>query len=195
MRSDSYGDVQSVLTQVGVGPDDIDFGTHASLEQYVEKLLGRASQEIDDYTGRPLVHEEGRQEAVDGTGRETLKLNNYPVLDVQSIQVGNSTLDPEHYRADRSGIVERRGRWPDGWGNITVVYDWGYPDGHGTAETVAEEMVITALQRAVIENQSNGMSSVSMDGYSVSYDDVSRQVEMADEHKERLKQVAEVSVA
>lgn len=194
-RSDPYGNAQSVITQVGVSPDQIGFGTHAELESFVEELLERASQEIDDYCSRPLIYEEEYTESYDGTGRSTLKLDHYPVHEVHEVVVGDTAIDPENYRADSSGILERRGRWPEGWDNVEVTYDWGYEDGHGTAATVAEECVVAPLQRAVIEHKSSGMDSVSMDGYSVSYADVSGEIELTAEHKERLANVAEVPLA
>ncbi|AXR81500.1 hypothetical protein AArcMg_1487 [Natrarchaeobaculum sulfurireducens] len=184
-----------MIANCGVEPEDIGAGTLAALEDHIEQLLARASQEIDSYLGRSLTYEEEYTETVDGTGRSTLKLDHYPVHEVHSVEVSGTPLDESEYRANSSGVLERRGRWPEGWGNVEVTYEYGYEDGQHTAAQIAEEMVIPVLERAEIERISEGKDSVSMDGFSVSFDDPEGDFRLIPEHKERLDQLREVAMA
>lgn len=187
----SYGLVQNVITKAQVGSEDIGFGTEAEFENFVEDLLESATEEINMYLGRDLSG--GTQTVqVDGNGRDTVKLPDYPVESIDTVVVDGTPVDSSEYRAQSSGILERRqGRWVDGWENIEVSYT--YASNRGVQDEVAEEMAKDALVAADTESKAAGTESVSMDGYSASFD-TSTHMQMTEAYRDRLRPFREVGV-
>lgn len=187
----AYGTVENVATKAQVDGEDIGFGTESEFESFIEDLLESATEEINMYLGRDL--EGGTQTVqVDGNGRDTVKLPDYPVESIDSVVVDGIPVESSEYRAKSSGILERRqGQWVDGWENIEVSYT--YASNRGVQDEVAEEMAKDALVAADTEAKAAGTDSVSMDGYSASFD-TSTHMQMTEAYRSRLKPFREVGV-
>lgn len=182
----AYGSTSTIITRVGATPEAFGFDSEdadgnspqAQLEAFVDDLRARASDEAERYCDRVFGLQEGEVERIQGNGTSTISVSNYPVVAINEIRVGSSIIDPSNYQiegtsartADNAGIIERVGRrrWPRR--RITVDYDWGYESPPGVVEQVVEDAVVEVLEKAVVDRESSGKSSESMDGYQVSWD-------------------------
>lgn len=178
----SYGSTSTIISRQGATPAAFGFDDETdpqgALEAFIDDLRSRASDEVDRYCNRSFGIQQSETETVRGNGTRQLTLRKYPVVAINEVRVGSSTLDPSNYQLegsampgdDNAGIVERVDRrvWPER--RITVDYDWGYQDPPGVVKSVVEDAVVEVLEKAVADRTSSGKSSESMDGYSVSWD-------------------------
>lgn len=181
----SYADPTTVKQRSGVDAADLGL-TSTKFDALISTLNGQASEAIDDYCRRDFeLHDGGGTgvtDAIDGNGRESIRLPGYPVRSIDSVVLGESqttTLDASDYRVksapaqpdENAGILERRRAiWPDGWENVEVTYTWGYSSPPGPVERIADDLVVAALQAAAKSEKVQGASSMSLDGFSVSFD-------------------------
>lgn len=191
-----YGDVDNVIARAGVDAESLGLGTEDNLRDFIRTTLTRATQEISQFVGRELTHETGKTVTLDGNNRNSMKLPDWPVQQATEVTVGGTTQSSGDYRVSDAGILERRvGVWPNGWENIEVTYDVGFPDGAGAAEEVAEEIAIETVNKAVAARKADGKSSVSMDGYSVAFDSTLDGINLDEAQRERLRPYREAAVA
>lgn len=73
-------------------------------------LINSASQEIENILGRKLKKSQ-YIEKVKGNNRLTIQVNNYPLLDVDSIKINGTTVNESDYSFDVSGIIEGIRPW------------------------------------------------------------------------------------
>lgn len=213
----TYADTTRVRERSGVAPSDLDLedrDTDADVdEDDLDILIGElnelASETIDDYCQRDFEQHTAYTETLDGNGRQSIRLTGYPVISVDTVKVGDSALDASDFRVkedspawvgENAGILERKGaRFPDGWENVEVTYDWGYATPPGSVRNVAEELVVDALRAAVANKKGakGGAQSYSMDGFSVSFSEsLSKTVgQLNESQKEQLKAHRRVIIA
>jgi len=202
----SYGSRSTVITRQGATPEAFGLANQTELENFVDDLLARASSEVEEHCGRVFGEVTGETETLFGNDTKRISLDNYPVTSINSVVVGQSALDTSQYRIEtapgrpdrNAGIIERTDRrvWPAGR-QITVDYDWGFQETPGVVQAVVEDMVVEVLEKAVVDRNSSGKSSESMDGYSVSWDnsDVQDLITLDEAKRKRLEGLARQGVA
>lgn len=171
---------------------------------FVDRLNELASKAVVDFCDRRFDHFQGVEESIDGNGRQSIRLPNYPVTSVSSVTVNGTTLDPSDYRVAKSasrednnaGVLERRAAvWPEGWENVTVVYSWGYEEPPGAVVDAAETLVIDALEQILnSQNASGAVDSFSLEGFNVSFANPLR-FDVSAERFPNLKRYQHVGVA
>lgn len=199
-----YGNVQTVKNRTGADGDT--FGiTDAELDDEIESLLEQASDEVERYCSRSFDKHEGEESIVQGSGRRTLRIPKYPVLAIDSVESSGGEVDADAYRIkggsgmlgdENAGILEWVSRFRKWRSNVdyTITYDWGYEEPPGVVVSVVEEMVIDTVNEWEAEIRASGTQSVSMDGYSVTYDvaDATQKGAVRQSQKDRLDQLKAV---
>jgi len=102
----------------GIAPEDV------SNDGKLQFLINAASQEIENILGRKLKKSQ-YTEKVKGNNRLTLRVKNYPLLEVESIKIDGSTVNVSDYFFVESGIIEGSRPWmgsglTTGISNITI---------------------------------------------------------------------------
>jgi len=190
----AYGDPTRTLTRSGITYADLALVDDDALASLVEDLIGQASDIVDQYCGRDFANHVDTSERYDGTGRPRLRLKGWPILSVTSVEVGGAALTEgtEFEVVAGSGILERidGAVWPAGLRNVSVVYSHGYVSPPGAIVSIVEDIVVGALTHAARNAAVKGASSMSMDGYSVAYSELSRlmglvpeQMQILDRHR------------
>ena len=185
----AYGDVTRTLTRSGITYADLGLESEAALASLVEDLIEQASGIIDTYCERDFALHEAVTERLDGNGRERIRLAGHPLVSVTSVTVGSTPLDSALYEVrPGAGILERidRGVWPAGRRNIAVVYTYGFTTPPAAITGIVEDLVAGALTHAARNRATKGASSMSMDGYSVAYSELSRLMVLAPEQMQTL---------
>ncbi len=181
----AYGDVARTLTRSGITYADLGLADEAALTSLAADLIEQASETVDLYCGRDFALHEDVAERLDGTGHRRLRLRGHPIVAVASVAVGGVSLTEDlEYEVDvGSGILERvdGAVWPPGLRNVSIVYSYGYATPPGAFAGVVEDLVIGALTHAARNRAVKGASSMSMDGYSVAYSELSRLMGLAPE--------------
>ena len=185
----AYGDVTRTLTRSGITYADLGLADEAALTSLAADLIEQASDIVDTHCGRDFTLHEDVAERYDGTGRDSLRLRGWPVVSVASVVVGGVSLTEDlEYEVDAAGILERvdGATWPVGRRNVSVTYSYGYVVTPGAIAGVVEDLVAGALTHAARNRATKGASSMSMDGYSVAYSELSRLMVLAPEQMQTL---------
>ncbi len=185
----AYGDVTRTLTRSGITYADLGLESEAALAALVEDLIGQASDTVDTYCERDFALHEAVTERLDGNGRERIRLAGHPLLSVTSVTLGSTLLDSASYEVrPGAGILERidGGVWSAGRRNLTIVYSYGYATTPPAIVGIVEDLVAGALAHAARNRATKGASSMSMDGYSVAYSELSRLMVLAPEQMQTL---------
>ena len=185
----AYGDVTRTLTRSGITYADLGLADEAALTSLAADLIEQASDIVDTHCGRDFTLHEDVAERYDGTGRRRLRLRGWPVVSVASVVVGGVSLTEDlEYEVDAAGILERvdGATWPVGRRNVSVTYSYGYTAAPGAIAGVVEDLVAGALTHAARNRAVKGASSMSMDGYSVAYSELSRLMVLAPEQMQVL---------
>ena len=185
----AYGDVTRTLTRSGITYADLGLESEAALASLVEDLIGQASDILDTYCERDFGLHEAETVRLDGNGRERIRLPGHPLVSVTSVTLGSTLLDSASYEVrPGAGILERidRGVWPAGRRNIAVVYTYGFTTPPAAITGIVEDLVAGALTHAARNRATKGASSMSMDGYSVAYSELSRLMVLAPEQMQTL---------
>ena len=185
----AYGDVTRTLTRSGITYADLGLESEAALASLVEDLIGQASDILDTYCERDFALHEAVTERLDGNGRERIRLAGHPLVSVTSVTLSNALLDSALYEVrSGAGVLERidRGVWPAGRRNIAVVYTYGFTTPPAAITGIVEDLVAGALTHAARNRATKGASSMSMDGYSVAYSELSRLMVFVPEQMQTL---------
>ena len=186
----AYGDVTRTLTKSGITYADLGLESEAALASLTEDLIEQASGIVDQYCGRDFALHEDVAERYDGSGRLRLPLRGWPIISVTSVAVGGVALAEgvDYEVLSGGGILERIDGlvWPAGLRNVSVVYSHGYVSPPGAIVSIVEDLVVGALTHAARNRATKGASSMSMDGYSVAYSELSRLMVLAPEQMQTL---------
>lgn len=195
----AYGDVPRTLTRSGITYADLGLADEAALTSLAADLIEQASETVDLYCGRDFALHEDVAERYDGSGRRRLRLRGHPIVAVASVAVGGVSLTEDlEYEVDTGpGILERidGATWPVGLRNVSIVYSYGYVVTPGAIAGVVEDLVIGALTHVARNRAAKGASSMSMDGYSVAYSELSRLMALAPEQVGTLDRYRAVGAA
>jgi hypothetical protein len=184
-----YGDTARIKHLANVTYSDLGLADEETLEMFISDLNDQASEIVDDYCGRDFgLHGTETVPVVaklNGNGRRTIRLPGFPVVSVVSVSVDGTILTEgkEYDVILESGILERidRGIWMPGRRNIVVKYVYGYESPPKSIARIVEGMVVAALVATKKRVSVGAVSSISMDGYSVSYDRITGNLDLTDE--------------
>ena len=186
----AYGDVTRTLTRSGITYADLGLESEAALASLTNDLIEQASSIVDQHCGRDFALHKDVAERYDGSGRRRLRLKGWPIISVTSVAVGGTALTEglEYEAVPDPGILERIDGlvWPAGLRNVSVVYSHGYVSPPGAIVSIVEDLVVGALTHAARNVATKGASSMSMDGYSVAYSELSRLIVLAPEQMQTL---------
>ena len=198
-----YGDTARIKRLANVAYSDLGLVDEETLEMFISDLNDQASEIVDDYCGRDFgLH--GTEDApitvkLNGNGRRTIRLPGFPVVSVVSVSVDGTILTEgkEYDVILESGILERidRGIWMPGRRNIVVKYVYGYESPPKSIARIVEGMVVAALVATKKRVSVGAVSSISMDGYSVSYDRITGNLDLTDEWMQILDRYRVVGAA
>ena len=198
-----YGDTARIKRLANVTYSDLGLADDETLSAFIGDLNDQASEIVDDYCGRDFnLH--GTETApvtakLNGNGRRTIRLPGFPVVSVMSVSVDGTTLTggKEYDIILESGILERidRGIWMPGRRNIVVKYVYGYESPPKAITRIVEGMVVAALIATKKRVSVGAVSSISMDGYSVSYDKIAGNLDLTDEWAQILDRYRVVGAA
>lgn len=206
----TYADSDVVKELSGVSANDLpNVQNDSALDSLITKLNDRAKSLIDEYCQRDFDEHTGATTTLDGNGKSEISLPRhangdglyYPIIEITDLKQNDSSLSADKYRikqtpnsrGDRNpGIIEKRyGLWPEGWENIEVTLTWGYASPPEEIKSIAEQLIIDQLNNAVQDSKADGAQSISMDGFSVSFDTSMR---LKDDNKDRLDNFKRVLV-
>ena len=186
----AYGDAARIVTRSGITYADLGLTDEAALASLAEDLVEQASDIIDTCCGRDFALYSAVTERRDGTGRRRLRLKGWPVTAVTSVTIDGTALteDVEYEVAAGPGILERIDGilWPVGTRNVSITYSHGYATPPPAIVGIVEDLVAGALTHAARNHVVKGASSMSMDGYSVAYSELSRLMVLAPEQAATL---------
>ena len=185
----AYGDVTRTLTRSGITYADLGLESEAAIVALTDDLIEQASDILDTYCERDFALHEAETVRLDGNGRECIRLPGHPLVSVTSVTLSNALLDSALYEVrSGAGVLERidRGVWPAGRRNIAVVYTYGFTTPPAAITGIVEDLVAGALTHAARNVATKGASSMSMDGYSVAYSELSRLMVLAPEQMQTL---------
>jgi hypothetical protein len=209
-----FGEVSSVIAQAGISPGDLEgIDDTAALESFIEDRLTGASNEVEEFCNRTFREPVEYTETREGNQSDALQLRHYPVTEVVAIDARGESIDTDDvsikqrrgFQGRNTGILKRDpGRRPRSnvWRSgrqyeITYMAGWESPP--GVVGSVVEDMVIAGLREAIGSNAyaEEGASSVSMDGFSVTYDIPSalRSGDITETQFSRLERLKQVAVA
>lgn len=172
----AYADAALVKQLAGVAYSDLGLANDAALDALIVKLNERASAILELLAGRDFIQHVGVVETLDGTDGPDLLLSGFPIISVASVTDEGVALAATDYRLKpgRGGSValqlEDLEPWTSAFNRYVVTYTWGYATPPLPIQQAAEAMVIRVLQAAKADVKTTGVSSWSMDGFSVSYD-------------------------
>ncbi|MDI6720375.1 MAG: hypothetical protein QMD46_12265 [Methanomicrobiales archaeon] len=169
----AYGDAARTISLSGVTYGDLGLADDQALTALADALLDQAKNLIDTYCGRDFDHHENQTATIDGNGRDRIRLPGFPVSALTTVTLDGRPLTEgtAFYVKTDAGILVRMdyGTWTRGRQNLVVVYSYGYATTPGAIARLAEELVISALQKAKRDRAMAGAASISMDGFSVSF--------------------------
>lgn len=182
----AYADSTQVTRRAGVSADDLGLSA-GDFTAFILALNERASESIEAYCNRDFLQHADHEETHDGSDNAFLVLREYPVLSVAEVLDGDDVVDAAEYRVTPSGCLEHRsGSWAPDWNRYTVTYTHGYATVPLDVVRVAEDVVIRGLQSAKADRAASGAASISMDGYSVTYDRIALAAQLLPEDKATL---------
>lgn len=198
-----YGDTARIKRLANVTHSDLGLADDLALDTFIDDLNDQASEIVDDYCGRDFgLHGTETVPVVaklNGNGRRTIRLPGFPVVSVVSVSVDGTILTEgkEYDVILESGILERidRGIWMPGRRNIVVKYVYGYESPPKSIARIVEGMVVAALVATKKRVSVGAVSSISMDGYSVSYDRITGNLDLTDEWTQILDRYRVVGAA
>jgi len=208
-----FGEVSSVIAQSGVSPGDLEgIADQTALESFIEDRLTGASNEVEEFCNRTFREPVEYTETREGNQSAKLQLRHYPVTEVVSVDARGESIDTgdvsiverRGFQGRNTGILKRDpGRRPRSnvWRTgrqYEVTYMAGWESPPGVVGSVVEDMVIAGLREAIGSNAyaEEGASSVSMDGFSVTYDvpGALRSGDITETQFKRLERLQQVAV-
>lgn len=89
----------------------------------LEDLINACSTAIENYCGRKFK-EQPFDEEYDGTGKNYLLLEQFPVKSINSLSIDGIVLDPSEYKVKKNNgvLIRNNSVWPIGDINISVSY-------------------------------------------------------------------------
>ena len=213
---DYFGDVDSVIAQSGLTTDMLEgVDTQTGVEDFIKDRLRGVSEELEQFCNRQFREPVEFEEIRKGNNTDTMQLRHYPVTNIISVEAkGNELTEGDDFKLrerrnfgaaggaeQNKGILERLKRYQHWDRNIeyTITYEAGWTEPPGVIESVAEDIVIAGIREAIGSNSyaAEGASSVSMDGFSVTYDvpGALRSGDITESQFTRLESLKHIAVA
>jgi uncharacterized phiE125 gp8 family phage protein len=117
----------------------------------VEDLINASSSAIENYCKRKFKEQNYLEEEYDGTGKNHILLDQYPVKSIESVSIDGTTLSTGQYKVKkRNGVLLNNGGiWPRGEINITVSYTAGYSEIPSDLELACKHLVMSYFKSDV----------------------------------------------
>lgn len=111
----------------------------------LEDLINASSSAIENFCKRKFKEQAYVEEEFDGTGKNFVLLDQFPVKSIESISIDNSLVDPAEYKVKKkNGVLLRTsGVWPKGEINITVSYTAGFAEIPYDLELACKHLVMS----------------------------------------------------
>lgn len=173
----AYGDATTIRRRCGLTYEDLGLADDSTLTALIVSLNERASAAVEHECRRDFIQHANVTEKYDGTNRDTMRLRGWPVISITSVTVNGVLQAADTYRVlpsdggmPNAGILQRKNHvWPKSWEGTSIVYSWGFADPPLGVRQVVEDIVIRALQNAAAAFKGKAASSVSLDGFSVTF--------------------------
>lgn len=191
----AYGDRPRIKNKAGVIYTDLKLDTEADYNDLIDDMNTQASSLVDQFCQRDFIMHTDDNVLMDGTGRSTFMTPDYPIISITSLELEGKTLIVNtDYRlkvsnsyGGYSGIIEKRyGIWTMEWQTIDLTYTWGYSTPPDAIVQVVEEMVSTFLKASAQAVRSKGVKSLSMEGFSVSFQESTEAADVLENHRSKL---------
>lgn len=154
---------------LGIAEDD------TSRDFYLEMALEAASKAIERECNRELGQGQHFQ-LINGSGIQSLRLRNFPILSVLDLKVNGTSVNPDDYKIEyETGMLFREVCWPCGTRNIDVEYTAGYilpSDAEDAPESTLPrnyEMACVLYAQTLLQ-QTPGVTSERVGDISVTYE-------------------------
>lgn len=113
----------------------------------LEELINGCSSAIENYCKRKFK-EQTFEEDYDGTGKNYLLLEQFPVKVINVVLVDDVPLDPGEYKVKKNNgvLIRKKFIWPQGDINISVTYTAGLSDIPSDLELACKHFVKSYFQ-------------------------------------------------
>jgi uncharacterized phiE125 gp8 family phage protein len=117
----------------------------------VEDLINASSSAIENYCKRKFKEQAYLEEEYDGTGKNHILLDQYPVKSIESVSIDGTLLSTGQFKVKkRNGVLLNNGGiWPRGEINITVSYTAGYAEIPSDLELACKHLVMSYFKSDV----------------------------------------------
>jgi uncharacterized phiE125 gp8 family phage protein len=117
----------------------------------IEELINASSSAIENYCKRKFKEQAYLEEEYDGTGKNHILLDQYPVKSIESVSIDGTPLSPGQYKVKkRNGVLLNNGGiWPRGEINISVSYTAGYAEIPSDLELACKHLVMSYFKSDV----------------------------------------------
>lgn len=140
----------------------------------LEDLINACSTAIESYCGRKFKDQIFTDE-YDGTGKNYLLLEQYPVNTITTIHIDGALLDSNEYKVKKKNgvLIRKNSVWPIGDINIEIEYTAGYSVIPADLEQACKEFVFSKYKTDL-----NNFSTTFTDGFVFRADAMPVQVKM-----------------
>lgn len=109
----------------------------------IEDLINASSSAIENYCKRKFKEQAYLDDEYDGTGKDHILLDQYPVKLIESVSIDGTPLSTGQYKVKkRNGVLLNNGGiWPRGEINVTVSYTAGYAEIPADLELACKHLV------------------------------------------------------
>lgn len=135
--------------------------------------VAEAEEQFEKITGKSIHLVVKTDEPYDGTGKDTLMLDNYPLTEVTVIKVGGVTQDLAGFNIylKTGKIIWKNMIFPEDRQNIKVTYKYGYV----TYPKIADDYIVNFAAKRTCQQagakEADGASSETFEEYSTTYRD------------------------
>ncbi len=145
-------------------------------DSLIEKIISGVSDMVRTMTNREFDYKE-RIEYLSGESNEFAFLKEYPVEEIVEIKIDDTEVDSDHYKVGKTNgmLYRKNGVWPKGFENIEVKAKSGYKmpadSENRDFPNDLEQAVIKQVAKIFEKRHSEGISSASPGGISVTFKD------------------------
>lgn len=191
----AYGSRLRIKTKAGLVYTDLKLDTEADYNDFIDDMNAQASNLVDQFCQRDFIEHVDDNVLMDGTGRSTFMTPDYPIISITTLKLeGKILILNTDYRlkvsnsyGGYSGIIEKRfGIWTMEWQTIDLTYTWGYSTPPDAIIQIVEEMVSTFLKATSQAVRSKGVKSISMEGFSISFQESTEAADVLENHRSKL---------
>ncbi|WP_141434387.1 head-tail connector protein [Bacillus sp. 03113] len=139
VASNALTTLESVKNYLKIGTEQ------TSEDSMLEGLINSASSAIENYCERKFKEQTYIDEEYDGGGSKYLHLKQYPVKEIISVAIDETSLDVADYKVKKSNgtLIRKNSVWPEGDINILVSYIAGFSEIPNDLELACKHLVMS----------------------------------------------------